>query len=124
LKQRYLRVIPDPYREIVAESDSLLLARDQSDALAAIDARYRAHMDTVWTSFAEYLAALPDRFDTKSVLERQERVIGDAWEYSRQDVKRTLPLVLSPVQLRMLPWLPKMLYESTGTLNLQFLTGG
>jgi hypothetical protein len=32
--------------------------------------------------------------------------------------------VLSPVQLRMLPWLPKMLYESTGTLNLQFLTGG
>ena len=124
LKQRYVRIIPDPYQGIMEESDSLLLTRDQSDSLAAIDVRYRAHLDTVWTSFAEFLAALPDEFDTKAVLERQERVVGDAWEYSRQDVKRTLPLVLSPVQLRILPWLPKMLYESKGKLNLQFLTGG
>jgi hypothetical protein len=81
-------------------------------------------MDTLWTTLAEYLAALPDLFDTKAVLERQESVVDDAWEYSRQHVQRTLPAVLSPVQLRMLPWLPKMLYESKGKLDLQFLTGG
>jgi hypothetical protein len=124
LRERYVRIIPDPYQGILEESDSLLLTRDQSDALEAIDARYRAHMDTVWTSLAEYLASLPDQFDTKTVLERQESVVAAAWEYSRRDVQRTLPLVLSPVQLRLLPWLAKMLYESKGKLDLQFLTGG
>jgi hypothetical protein len=124
LKERYVRTVPDPYKGIMEESDSLLLTRDQSDSLAAIDARYRAHMDTVWTSFAEYLAALPDEFDTKAVLKRQETAVDDAWEYSRQDVKRTLLPVLSPVQLRILPWLAKMLYDSKGKLNLRFLTGG
>jgi hypothetical protein len=124
LRERYVRTIPDPYQGILEESDSLLLTRNQSDSLAAIDTRYRAHMDTIWTALATYLAALPDHFDTKAVLERQESVVGDAWEYSRQDVKRTLPAVLSPVQLRILPWLPKMLYESKGRLNLQFITGG
>jgi hypothetical protein len=124
LRARYVRTVPDPYQGILEESDSLLLTRDQSDSLAAIDVRYRAHMDTLWTTLAEYLAALPDLFDTKAVLERQESVVDDAWEYSRQHVQRTLPAVLSPVQLRMLPWLPKMLYESKGKLDLQFLTGG
>jgi len=84
----------------------------------------RLREPTVWTALAEHLAALPDEFDTKAVLRRQERVVDEAWEFSRQDVQRTLPAVLSPVQLRILPWLPKMLYESDGKLNLQFLTGG
>ena len=91
LRERYVRIIPDPYQGILEESDSLLLTRDQADSLVAIDVRYRAHMDTVWTALAEHLAALPDEFDTKTVLRRQERVVDEAWEFSRQDVQRTLP---------------------------------
>lgn len=124
LEKRYERNVPDPYKGILAESDSLLLTRDQSDSISVIDARYRAHMDSLWTSLAEYLAALPDAFDTKAVKRRQEQAVDDAWEYSRLDVKRTLPTVLSPVQLRILPGWAKMLYEAKDKVHIRIFMAG
>lgn len=124
LKKRYARNVPDPYKGIMEESDSLLLTREQSDSLTAIDARYRAHMDTLWISLADYLAALPDQFDTKEALRQQEAAVDSAWEYTRLDVKRTLPPVLSPVQLRILPWPAKMLYESKGKVMIRIFVSG
>lgn len=124
LVKRYSRNVPDPYKGIMEESDSLLLTREQSDSLTAIDARYRAHMDSLWTSLATYLAALPDRFDTKDAFNRQEAAVDDAWEFSRLDVKRTLPSVLSPVQLRILPWPAKMLFDSKDKVRIRVFMSG
>lgn len=112
LKKRYARNVPDPYAAILQESDSLLLTRPQADAITAIQTRYRARMDSLWSPLAEYLAALPDHFDPKETLKRQEAAIDAAWEISRQDTRANLPPVLAPTQLRVLPWPADMYYRA------------
>lgn len=112
LKKRYSRNVPDPYARILQESDSLLLTREQSDAVAEAQQRYLARMDSLWTPLTEHLAALGDRFDATDALKRQEAAVDAAWELSRQDVQAALPRVLSPTQLRLLPWPAEMLYKA------------
>lgn len=125
LKKRYQRNVPDPYDAILSESDSLLLAHDQADAITKAQTVYRQRVDSVWVALADYLADLGDNFDVKIALSRQEQAIGDVWEMSRLDVQRTLPSILSPVQLKLLPWPASMLYTSKTKINVRmFFSGG
>jgi hypothetical protein len=117
LKTRYARNVPDPYAGILQESDSLLLTRDQSDAIAEAQTRYKARIDSLFTPLADHLAALGDRFDVADVLRRQEATMDAAWELTRLDVQRTLPRVLSPTQRRLLPWPAEMLDKAREPLK-------
>nr|MDQ6924857.1 hypothetical protein [Candidatus Eremiobacteraeota bacterium] len=112
LHKRYARNVPDPYANILQESDSLLLTPQLSDAITAAQTRYHARMDSLWTPLTAYLAGMSDRYDAAAALKRQEVTIDAAWELSRQDVQTELPKILSPAQLRLLPWPADMLYKA------------
>jgi hypothetical protein len=103
IKQRYMRNVPDPYSDILAQNDSLLLSDAQVAALQAVDESYLARVDTVWTRLAEYLAGLVDGYDGKTAVARAEAATSAVWELTRLDVQRTLPTILNPIQLRLMP---------------------
>ena len=123
LKTRYARNVPDPYAEILEESDSLLLSEDQRAALTTAQADYLKGVDSVWTGLAEYLVALGDTYDAKEALDRQEETTDAAWEYSRQNIQRTLGKILSPIQLKLLPWVAKLLYNANKPVHIRLYSG-
>jgi hypothetical protein len=124
LKRRYTRNVPDLYKNILEESDSLLLTRDQVDALQKLDSAYVVRMDSLWTDLVTYLDALGPGYDTKAVLKRQEDATDAAWELSRQEAHKSLPTVLSPIQLKLLPWPAGMLYEAKAPVHIRVFTAG
>lgn len=124
LKRRYQRNVPDPYSGLLRETDSLLITREQADAIEKVQTVYKQQIDSLWTSLADYLAGLGDNFNTAAALKRQEQTIDDAWEISRLSVQRTLPSILSPVQLKLLPWPVGMLYTSKEKVKMRMFFSG
>jgi hypothetical protein len=125
LKRRYDRNVPDLYAFVLQQSDSLLLSRDQAEALQKARTAYRLRMDSVWTTLANYLAELPDNYDAHAAYRRADDGINGAWELTRADLQRNLPAILNPVQLQLVPSVVKTLINSTGPLRIRiFLTGG
>jgi hypothetical protein len=110
LKRGYARILPDPYRQLLAFTDSLLLSAQQVELLQAAQARYLAHMDTVWTGLSVSFANLPNDYDASAALGVQERTIDDAAAFTRLDVRRVFDAVLTPIQRRMLPSVPRNYY--------------
>lgn len=123
LRAKYRRNVPDPYQAILEESDSLLLTAEQQDAIKAVQREYLKGIDSLWTSLTDYLAGLPRDFNMTTVMERQEKTVDAAWEYSRLDVQKTLGKILSPVQLHLLPWEPAMLYKAKETPRIRMFSG-
>ena len=113
LKRRYARNVPDLYGSILAESDSLLLKNDQVRALMQARAQFAGSVDSAWTSLATWMADLPDRFEAKAALARQEDQTDAVWELWRQELRASLPRILSAQQLRLLPDVPNRLMRST-----------
>jgi hypothetical protein len=113
LKRRYSRSVPNPYEQIISESDSLLLTREQSEALQQADSAYLRSIDSVWTSLAEDLAGLPNDFNSAEALRRQEAGVDAGWEIARVDVQRNLPRILNPIQLKMVPGIAALLMKTT-----------
>jgi hypothetical protein len=102
LARRLARNVPDPYAELLAQSDSLLLTAEQAARLRVVQARYRARMDSAWTALARYLDALPDRYDAGAAFRRTDAAIDDAWELTRLDVRAQLGDILTAGQLTLL----------------------
>jgi hypothetical protein len=110
LKKRYSRSVPEPYAAILEEGDSLLLTAEQEKAIEAAQADYLRGMDSVWTPLADHLAGLGDTFDAKEAVKRQEDTSDAAWEFTRLHVQKTLGAIMSPIQLKLLPWPANFLY--------------
>ena len=123
LKKRYSRSVPDPYRAILEQSDSLLLTAEQEKAIEAVQADYLRGMDSVWTPLVDYLAALGDTFEAKEAVKRQEETSDAAWEFTRLHVQKNLGTILSPIQLKLLPWPAGMLYTAKKSLHIRMFTG-
>jgi hypothetical protein len=69
LKQRLLSAVFNPVRGLLRAKDSLsILSSDQVKALTALDRRVTQQEDSLVTPFANYLAALPDRYDEPEVI--------------------------------------------------------
>ena len=113
LLSKFRRNVTDPYADILEESDSLLLSAEQEKAIEAAQADYKRAVDSLWTPLIDYLANLGRTFDSKEAIRRQEETIDAVWEFSRLDVQRTLGKILSPVQLKLLPWPAGYLYTET-----------
>ncbi len=125
LKRRYDRNVPDLFAITLQQADSLLLSREQVDTLQKVRAAYRVQMDSVWTSLANHLANLPDSYDPHDAYTRASGTIDGAWELTRDVLKRSLPGILNPVQIQLLPSVVKTLLDSTGPLRIRiFITGG
>jgi hypothetical protein len=117
LKRRYERTVSDPYQAIIAEADSLLISRDQMNALQAADQRYRLRTDSLWTALATDFHELGDRYDVRAALNRQESAIDAAREITRLDVQATLGAILSELQLRLMPGPVRELYRATAPIH-------
>lgn len=123
LVRRYSRNVPDPYANIIQESDSLLITRDQEEALQKADTAYLQRVDSVWQALGAYLASLPDDFNSADALKHQEAAVDAGWEIARLDVQRTLPKILSPIQLRMLPGFADMLMKAKEKIGIRVFAG-
>jgi hypothetical protein len=125
LKRRYERNVPDLYAIVLQQSDSLLLSRDQAEAIQKARAAYRVRIDSVWTDLASYLAALPDRYDAHEAYSRAQSAADGAWELTRVDIQHNMKTILNPVQLQLVPPVVKTLVNSTAPLHIRvFITGG
>jgi len=112
LKRRYARNVPDLYRAILEESDSLLLSAPQMRALSSRQDGFAPRADSAWTLLATWMAGLPDRFDAAAVLARQEETTDAVWELWRQELRSQLPGILNPLQLQMIPSEATLLMKS------------
>lgn len=102
LFKRFSRTVPDPYAELLQQTDSLLLTNAQVTQIQAIDTRYRARVDAMWNGLAQYLGSLPDHYDFDEAARRTDLVTDDVWEVTRLDVQQELRQVLAPAQQALL----------------------
>jgi hypothetical protein len=103
IRKRYARATPDPYRAILQQSDSLLLTRTQIESLQAAQTRYRARADSLWAGLADELGSLGDTFNPARAAKRQHETADRVWDLASADVRATLPGILTPIQLQLLP---------------------
>lgn len=103
LRKTYARNVPNLYRGILSQQDSLLITPEQVTALQAADRIYTAQADSIWRELAEHLAGLGDRYDAKAAMVRQESAIDAVWELARS-AAWTLDSILNPQQIKLLPF--------------------
>ena len=111
LRDMYARNVPDIYDAIMEESDSLLLAPQQAQALKAAQAKYRQRVDSLWADLAGYVAHLPEHYDGAAALKRQEAAVDTAWSITWKEGP-TIKGILSPLQQRMMPQFVAMIINS------------
>jgi hypothetical protein len=124
LQRRFQRNVPDLYRLILQQSDSLLLSREQVESLTRVQAEHRQRLDAIWLDLATRFANLPDQFDARDASKRLQTTIDQAWSLTRDDLKEKLHLILNPIQLTLLPGPVKGLMESTGPVQLRIFIAG
>ncbi|MDQ6611925.1 MAG: carboxypeptidase regulatory-like domain-containing protein [Gemmatimonadota bacterium] len=124
LKKRYERNVPDPFRMVLQDSDSLLVNRAQLEALTRAQPAYRAKMDSLWTALATDMAALGDHYNDAAALRRQEAAIDQGWEITRIAVRAFVAPVLNTVQLGLLPgWVAALYRTDKATQYRMYLAG-
>jgi hypothetical protein len=119
LMQRVQRNVPDPYGELLQQSDSLLLTTDQTTRLQAARTNYRARIDSLWTDLAKYLSDLPSAYDFDAASRHMNDVVDRAWELSRVDVRTTYKEILAPEQLAILPGWSHQLFYADSPLHVR-----
>ena len=125
LKRRYSGNVPDMYALILQQADSLLLSREQVDSLQKVRAAYKVHLDSAWTTIATYLANLPDNYDAHDAYTKASEAIDGAWELTRADLQKSLPAILNPVQMQLIPGIVKQIVDSKGPLHIRiFISNG
>jgi hypothetical protein len=80
IRIRFSRNVSDIYNQVIAQNDSLLLTRDQVDSLRSSAPSYRARILALWTSLADYLDELGDKYDKEEALRRTEAATAEAWQ--------------------------------------------
>ena len=118
MEKRYRRNVTDVYEDIIEESDSLLLSKEQIAQLKEAQKPYRAKVDSLWHNLATYLAALPERFNSAEALKRQEDTIDEAWEISRLEGDK-IRTILSPLQMQLLGGNVKYVITSKEKLHIR-----
>jgi hypothetical protein len=112
IRTRYSRNTPDPYGEILRQADSLLLQPNQVTALQEAQSRAQAHTDSMWMEMAHTLAELGDDYNVRLLVASQNEMADSVWEFVRSNLQATLPAILTPIQLRLLPNVAADLYRA------------
>jgi len=110
--KRYCGNLPDWYNEIISQADSLLLSRDQVDSLRARRAAYMERVRGHWGRFAAKLAAIGDEYDLADLVKQQVAATDEAWDIARLEAQTTLPKILTPTQLKILPGNSNTMYNA------------
>jgi Carboxypeptidase regulatory-like domain len=120
LAVRFHFSLPDIYTWVLARKDSLLLSPPQLDSLAAAAVPYRATIDSLIKTLADYIIALPPTFDGKAVLKEQDRIIQAGWNLGR-DQKVPIARILSPQQYRALPGYITSVLDVKGDVHIRYM---
>ena len=110
--RRYCGNLPDWYSEILRQADSLLLTREQSDGLTAARTAYLGRVREHWGRLAGFVAKTPERYDLKELVKAQSDATDAAWDLARAEAQSTLPKLLTPTQLKLLPGNAGFLFQS------------
>jgi hypothetical protein len=110
---RLKRQVPDLYDAIMRESDSLLISREQVDSLKAAQVGYRARIDSLWKATTSTLAAMSDDYDANAAMYLIDDATERAWLIGRDELP-VLEKILSPLQMRLAPWMVSSLKQSIG----------
>ncbi len=92
----------NPMAQILQQSDSLKLTRQQADSLVLLNRRYVLKSDSIWLPLAREFSELPDRFNHDAAFAKYRR----GREASVDMLLRLTPEIkdlLTPDQYRMLP---------------------
>lgn len=122
LYRRYRCTVVDPFRAVLLESDSLLLSRDQVEALQRADTVYRRGVDSLWRDLADDIARSGARVNFRAALAAQERTTSAVWEQSRLAALDQVPRILTPAQLRVAPTIVARLIRATSAANYREYT--
>jgi hypothetical protein len=122
--RRYQRTVPDPYGELLQETDSLLLSPGQIAQIQSVRATYRTRVDAMWTDLSEYLGALPDTYDFDEVVKRTDSTIDDIWEITRLDVQKNVGEILAPAQTALLGGWAGQLFRARDRLHIRLSPRG
>jgi hypothetical protein len=101
------RNVPDIYADIMEESDSLLISRDQMDSLKAAQVLFKRKVDSLWMSVTTKLAAMGDDYDADAAMYMIDDATERGWLLDRDELP-VLERILSPLQLRMAPLVPTL----------------
>src|SRR5690606_36078000 len=63
----------NPMQQILQQSDSLKLTRQQADSLTVLNRLYVLTSDSIWMPTARFLSELPDRYDHELAYDRYRR---------------------------------------------------
>ncbi|MEP6621853.1 MAG: carboxypeptidase-like regulatory domain-containing protein [bacterium] len=118
IRARFSRNVPNLYTQIIEESDSLLLSREQVDSLRVGSARWIARSNTLWLELGEKLAAMSDDYDVKLATQMTEDATDAAWELARREAIG-IKEILSPLQMSMAPGTVQYLATSTGKILMR-----
>ncbi|HEY4215507.1 MAG TPA: TonB-dependent receptor [Gemmatimonadaceae bacterium] len=102
IKQQYERTYPNPFEQMLRQSDSLGLSNDVADSIAILNKVYGKKIDSIWTPVAAYLAGLPDKYDLSDAYDRVSQAENkslDQMAIFGPSAKK----LLTPEQIRELP---------------------
>jgi hypothetical protein len=83
------------------------------DSLKAAQVGYRARIDSLWKATTTALAAYGDDYDADAAMHIIDDATEQAWIIGRDQLP-TLERILSPLQIRLAPWVVGSLKQSVG----------
>jgi hypothetical protein len=122
--RRYQRTVPDPYGELLQQTDSLLLSAAQITQIQNIRTAYRARIDAMWTDLSNYLGSLADTYDFDAAAKRTDDTIDEIWEITRLDVQKNLGEILAPAQTTLLGGWAGQLFRARDRLHIRLSPHG
>jgi len=99
LRSRLSFLVGNAYFVLLARRDSLLLTRDQVDALSAANQTYRTRADSVWLDLAEYIGDHSTTTAIKDVGKHIDDAIDRVWAMQREEVPRMMAVLLPAQQV-------------------------
>ena len=92
-----------PFYWVLANADSLLLTREQLNAITAAAERMRVSSDSTYRALAEELARTPKDYDINAITKRVQQGNEEVFSAAPQRGADELKKLLTPIQFRLLP---------------------
>lgn len=118
LATRFARNVASLYETVLEESDALFLQPSQLAWIAAERPQYEGTLGQLWKGLAMELSDLPAGFDVEAARQRVDSATDRAWELNRVEAHR-LRDILTPIQLRLLPWPASVLVHAESPVRFR-----
>lgn len=99
---RLARTFREPFTLVLEQGDSLLLQREQIEAIGRARQQMTTKTDSIWLATARYFSELPEKFDVSASGDRLQKTYTDVIK-ALQDGVQVLHTILLPPQISRLP---------------------